>query len=280
MPIQFNHLVTPIVLALLGIGAPLVLPKWVGFVFIVAAFYVFVFWGIKREKRSLAAIGIAPIILIILGIFGFFGSIAVIWHGVNLAWPPDKKEIKDSTPPGKVQTERLPTTPPRFRENVEKIYFQLGGRGFNFGYDIDKLGQNKVKPFNLGGHSPVTLYVEGGMLYADVTIYGGIGKTPIEIVHNEFVVRRPGWDKNYNRDAFEVVDDKLNPIFQFIYKSKTHIIVNGIFPYPGGLILANDDGVLINPILPTNFSLKRILKYPSSKYLGQLDDVFKPRQQD
>jgi len=47
--------------------------------------------------------------------------------------------------------------------------------------------------------------------------------------------------------------------------------MNGIFPFPGGLILANENGATINPILPTNFSLKRIFKYPSWKYPGEYE---------
>ena len=120
---------------------------------------------------------------------------------------------------------------PTFKEKVDKVYFQLGGGGITVEYDLSQLHNNKVQPFNFGGHKPINLYVENNGLYADVIIYGGIGESPIEIVHNEFVIRKPGWDKNYNREAFEVVDDKLNPIFQFIYKSKNHIIVNGIFPF-------------------------------------------------
>lgn len=165
---------------------------------------------------------------------------------------------------------------PTFREKVDEVTFQLGG--ISITYDLEQLKTTKKQPFNFYGYSPVTLYVEGEQLCADVKIYGGKNKPPIEIVHNDFVVRPLGWDKNFNREAFEVVDTKHNPMFQFIYKSKTHILVNGIFPSGGGLALASEGHVVFNPILPTMFSLKRIFKYPSSKYPGQLDDIFKPMQ--
>lgn len=130
------------------------------------------------------------------------------------------------------------------------------------------------------------MYVENDKLYADFKLYGGHSEPPIEIKHNEFTIRRAGWDKNYNRDALEFVDEEYKPIFQLIYKTDTYIIINGIFSFPGGVILAgkggteviSDEALKNNPDLLKDFVPKRIFKYPSSKYLGQLDDVFKSRK--
>lgn len=204
---------------------------------------------------------------------------SLYWWSLNSFFGPriaayEVEQRKKEPPIAENVTDKQPT----FREKIDKISFQLGERGMAFEYDVKSLGNNKIKPFNFGGCSPIAFYFENDMLYADVTIYGGTGKTPIEIVHNEFTVRKSGWDKNFNREAFEVVDDKLNPIFQLVYKTKANIVVTGIISCPGGLLLVDDDGVTVNPDLPTNFSLKRIFKYPSSKYLGQLDDTFKPRK--
>jgi hypothetical protein len=58
------------------------------------------------------------------------------------------------------------------------------------------------------------------------------------------------------------------PIYQFYYKTPTHIVVNGVFPYPGGLILAGPEGMVLNPFLPVSFQLKPMFKYPSWKYPG------------
>jgi hypothetical protein len=65
------------------------------------------------------------------------------------------------------------------------------------------------------------------------------------------------------------------PIFQMIYKTESHIVVNGIFPILHGVILADEQGT--TPVIGQNISLprkpaiRRIFKYPSWKYPGQLE---------
>ena len=70
----------------------------------------------------------------------------------------------------------------------------------------------------------------------------------------------------------EIVNQNKIPIYQFFYKTLSHIVMNGIFPYPGGFILANENGAIQNPTLPTTFKLKRIFKYPSWKYPGEYEE--------
>ena len=84
------------------------------------------------------------------------------------------------------------------------------------------------------------------------------------------------WDHNSNERGFEVIDEKGRPVFQYYYKSPYHIVFNGIFPFPGGLMLANENGTVINPRLPATFTLKRIFRYPSWEYPGKIDDVQSP----
>lgn len=158
---------------------------------------------------------------------------------------------------------------PTFREKVERVTFSLGRGGVHTIYSLSDLERGPREPFNFGGFKPVRLYVDKGKVYADVAVYGGSGQPPIEVKHNEFVVRPPNWDRNSDRSALEVVNERQLPVFQLVYLSPSHIAVNGVFPIPGGLLLANDAGMVINPILPTTFALKRIFKYPSWKYPGE-----------
>lgn len=160
---------------------------------------------------------------------------------------------------------------PTFREKVEKATFSLGEGGFHVTYEVSDLEKEPKEPFDLDGFKPVRMYVEDGKLYADVKVYGGAGRPPIEIKHNEFVVRPPNWDRNSSETALEVVNESQFPVFQFIYKTPFHIVVNGIFPSPVGLILANESGITVvrKSTLPQTFFLKRIFKYPSWKYPGQ-----------
>jgi hypothetical protein len=211
------------------------------------------------------------------------------WWGLNSFLAPKivayEAEQRKKEPHTSVETVPRLTTDmqPTFREKVDMVTFEFGGN--MIAYKFEELKKTKVTPFIFGSHLPVTLYVENNILYADIKIYGGLTEPPIEIVHNEFTIRRPGWDKNYNREALEIVDEKHKPMFQLIYKTESHIVINGIFPFPGGVMLGNNSmrvirnsSIQTNPNLLKDFTLKRIFKYPSSKYLGKLDDVFKPGQ--
>jgi hypothetical protein len=160
---------------------------------------------------------------------------------------------------------------PTFREKVEEVSFWLGGMGS--GFTIADLEKKAQSPFNLSGFHPFHVYVENGKLFADVKVYGGANLPPIEVLHNEFVVRPPDWDRNSNSTAMEVVNERRFPVFQLIYETPSRIRVNGIFPFPGGLILATGDRseVYMGKIPPISFPLKRIFRYPSWKYPGQYE---------
>ncbi len=162
---------------------------------------------------------------------------------------------------------------PTFTENVQDVSFSLGERGITVGYNITELKRSPKEPFNFGGFSPVRLYVENDKPYADVQIYAGTGLPPISIKRNVLSNKPPNWDFNSNRSALEIVNENRVPAYQFYYKSSSHIVMNGIFPFPGGLILANESGAIVNPILPASFILRPIFKYPSWKYPGQYVDV-------
>jgi len=138
---------------------------------------------------------------------------------------------------------------PTFSEEVESFVFSLGEGGMSAGYKISELKKTPKEPYNFSGYKPVRLYVADGRLYADVTIYGGSGLPPITIKHNQLSNKPGNWDFNSNKKALEVVNENNVPIYQFFYKTPSHIVINGIFPFPGGLILANESGAVMNPIL-------------------------------
>lgn len=79
------------------------------------------------------------------------------------------------------------------------------------------------------------------------------------------------WDSNKNENALEVVNEAGAPIYQLIYKRDGHIVVNGAFPFPGGLVLADEQRMVMNPSLPAKLELKRIFKYPSWKYPAEYE---------
>jgi hypothetical protein len=123
----------------------------------------------------------------------------------------------------------------------------------------------------INGYTPVTLHMKGNTLLFHFKVWNSDGEPPIEVIDNEFVVRFPGFDKNSNANALEVVNMNGVPVFQMIRKTPTHLVVNGIFPTPAGLFLAGPEGLMTNakPVHLANFHLKPIFKYPAWKYPGQ-----------
>jgi hypothetical protein len=154
---------------------------------------------------------------------------------------------------------------PTFNHKHTKLNFSLG-RGITCGYSIEQLRQQPNEPFHLGGHVPIKVYVEKDKLYADVEIFSETGMHPIKISKNRISGLPHDWDMNKNEKALEVVDRNSNPVYQLIYKNDGHIILNGIFPFPGGLVVADESGMVMNPALPYTIQLNRIFKYPAWKY--------------
>lgn len=182
----------------------------------------------------------------------------------------DKKEV--TKPKREVESD---LKQPTFSEKVENIVFSLGEGGISTGYRVSDLEKNPREPFTLSNFSPIKVYIKNGKPYADVKVYGGSGFPPIEIKNNKLLNKPFEWDFNSNEMAMEIVDNHYRPLYQYFYKSPSHIVVNGAFPFPGGLIIANvDEAVAVmNPYLPATFKLERIFKYPSWKYPGILDET-------
>lgn len=159
---------------------------------------------------------------------------------------------------------------PTFREEHKRLNFSLGG-GITCGYTKEQLKRGPNAPFNFGGHLPIQVYVEGGKLYADVEVFSESGLPPIKITKNVLSGLPHNWDTNKNENALEVVNEAGAPIYQLIYKRDGHIVVNGVFPFPGGLVLADEQHMVMNPSLPAKLELKRIFKYPSWKYPAEYE---------
>jgi hypothetical protein len=159
-----------------------------------------------------------------------------------------------------------------FNENLpEIITFSLGGGGVHMGQPLKSLSEGGGVLVNLGGIVPVKFQLENGVVYCDVTIWGGEDGPPITIIHNKFTVKPMNLDRNSSANALEVVDQQGEPIFQFIRKTPAHYVMNGLIPIPqGGFILATDKGTRIGvqPPIPKG-ALKPIFKYPAWKYPGQ-----------
>jgi hypothetical protein len=191
---------------------------------------------------------------------------------------PEKQPTPVDEPTFKEKTQPKKTIEPTFKEKIEKVTVSFGRGGTTFVFPISDLLKGGIAPTPVvvGNYKPLKIYMENGKLYVDVYLYSGAKNHPIEVKHNEFVVRNSRWDRNFDSGALEVVNESKTPIFQLIYQNPYKIIVNGIFPIPGsGLILADDYGFSFSNALeiPKSFSILRLFKYPSEKFQGIHDEI-------
>lgn len=126
-----------------------------------------------------------------------------------------------------------------------------------------------VHMLQLGDYASIDGYVENGRVYVNAVLFGDENQKVVTIKHNEFTSPPAKWDRNFDDTALEIVDGNLVPRFQLIYKDTRTVIINGVYPHPGGLIVMADDGMTINPTPPLRVTMRRRFKYPSRLYQGQ-----------
>jgi hypothetical protein len=159
---------------------------------------------------------------------------------------------------------------PAFTERGDTImHFRFSGGLFSLSKTADELRTHRVTNDNEidGVVFPVTLYAEGDVLYADLTLASPSSKTAIQIRKNEFTVES-GWDKNSSANAFEVVNEVGEVVFQLVRKSKTEMNLTGVFYGREGWVCFSEQRVQLVNSLP-NCHLTPIFRYPSWKYPGQ-----------
>lgn len=166
---------------------------------------------------------------------------------------------------------------PIFTEDVKECFFDFGGNTATI--SIDVLERQPKQFLSVNGISPV-MYVKNHKFYVDVTVSNPDKLLPVQIKEGNLTVTPQNWDTNSNTNAFEVVDENLNVVFQIIYSKPSKISLFGVFPDPqiqGQLIFVSDKGIKTDFSKPKDFSITRHFKYPSWKYPGRFDDVI-PRK--
>ncbi|MFC2022904.1 hypothetical protein ACFLTL_01935 [Chloroflexota bacterium] len=182
--------------------------------------------------------------------------------------------IESNTPsqspasPAVPEPPKIPTFIDMSKINPEQqISVTLGG--MTAIWPLSVLEKERKTAFNLGGAN-IDMYVKDGKLYVDADVSDGISDYPIEIRGFSFLVNPENWDKNYDNNAFEVVNQEGKPVFQFILESQYSFILRGVFPIPGGgVVWATESLSVINPSPFEIFSLVPIFKYPSSEFQGE-----------
>jgi hypothetical protein len=177
-------------------------------------------------------------------------------------------ELAKKLPSKVIQPSRekeIPQKEPTFKD-ITPFTVIVGSNSAEIPKDASvKKPQHIVK---IGDTDVIDAYVENEKLYVNTILYGSPTLAAVEIKHNEFIVRPPQWDRNFDDTALEIVDENLLPRLQLVYKTPRTVVINGIFKFSGGLVLMEEDGLTYNP---SSFKPKfrRIFKYPSRLYQGQ-----------
>jgi hypothetical protein len=160
-----------------------------------------------------------------------------------------------------------PARNPRFKEKVDHVTMLFGP---TMTWPVDMLRKTHAKPLALGGVVPFEVYMEGDTLFVDVNVSAlAPGSPTISIKHNEFSQPPPGWDRNFDDQALEFVDEHQRALLQLVFNGESNVSVRGIFKAGNFLIASNENGIVINPTSGT-FALPRtIFKYPSGLHLRE-----------
>lgn len=126
----------------------------------------------------------------------------------------------------------------------------------------------------------ISMYLKDGKPFVDVKMWGGGGERgdqyEVELIQNEFTVRPREWDRNFNDEALEVIDNTGRPILQVYYKSANEIVINGVFRSLLHMVYASEETGVETRLIPksegakpTPPPLKKMFRYPSIKHRGE-----------
>lgn len=212
------------------------------------------------------------IVLIGVGLLGIKGRIIKSLPPA----PPTETQIYNEfcrrspwlcAPPTQVSATTKPMQPTPLAKNgfTEKdtvYFFSLGENGMTASATVQGLKHGMI-PFK---GFPIRVFSEpsDNNIHYEITVSDGIFS--VEVKDDKFVLNDPGWDRNFNQRALEIVDENKNPVLQVIWKTPNHLIINGIFHFGGVTIIADANGW--RPRRPGD-KLKPLFKYPSWQFPGQ-----------
>lgn len=170
-----------------------------------------------------------------------------------------------------------------FREDGRPVTISLGAGGASCILSNSPTSGGSKAPsavITVDGSVLVVVTVENGRLLCDAEVLSKPGSPRIQLRKNVLSERPVGWDWNQNDRAVEVVTEKLVPVFQMYYKTDSQIVVHGVFPLKGHLLVCSESGMVMvpDPSLPLQYpdgpipiNVKRLFQYPSAKHPGQFE---------
>jgi len=153
--------------------------------------------------------------------------------------------------------------------NNEKITYLLGTVTITGFQNVNIFGGKTSGAFGGCDINVLSSQIENGTLKINALLYDKDGNIAVKIVSNEWTVNpKFMWDKNFDNNGFEIVDDKDNIILQIVLVSGNVIRINGDF-YCGGMeYFINNKGVIINPG-DEKSTVEPIFKYPAINHPGE-----------
>jgi hypothetical protein len=237
--------------------------------------------GVKIMEIGIKAFGsmaiVGGIVLAILlyyhkqtpAVWTTFTTIVFISLAFCLYWQKTIWDAQDEDQNKSIKTNALKFPDKKFSRMPDKIRISFGGTTVS--YSADKIIDKKVIPFK-GMGVDLTAYIEDKILYIDTNIYSGKNKPIIKISKNKMSLLPHKWDYNSTNKALEVVNENKIPVYQLIYLEPNHISISGIFVSGNNILIADKNGLHLNPKLPFSYLTERIFKYPSWKYPSEYKD--------
>ncbi len=162
---------------------------------------------------------------------------------------------------------------PTFTEDIKECVLDFGSNIAIMSVDV--LEKQPQQPFRFNALSP-EMYIKNHKFYVDVAVSDPNKSLPVQIKEGKLTITPEKWDSNSNNNAFEVVNENLDVVFQIIYSKPSKISLYGVFPDPqvqGHLTYVSEKSIQGAFAKPADFAIKRHFKYPSWKYPGQFDEA-------
>jgi hypothetical protein len=234
----------------------------------------FLYWLSKHKETSLFLMNFRKKV----GVFMSYLIVAILgaslacgyWFAIQKIFPNAEKEVVNNPSTIDKSSPRTPI-PQKQPIHDEPTFKEISGPFRVICGDVSEISKSATREkqhcvLNVANTCVISAYIENGKIYADTMLYGNQDLRTVEIKHNAFMVAPPKWDRNFNNDALEIVDENLDPRLQIIYKTNYNVIIYGIFNVGGGVIFLGEHGMIINP--STSKKLPRLFKYPSDRYSG------------
>jgi hypothetical protein len=160
-----------------------------------------------------------------------------------------------------------PAKNPHFHERAPNFTVRLGS--ISVTASIAQVRGGAFVPFKFDHVVPFRMSMKDDMFLVDANLGGTLGMPTIRITQGGFERPPFGWDRNFDNDALEFVDDQQRPVFQMIYRGSV-VQINGVFSIGDYMVVATEEHTLAGRIPAERIAFESpIFKYPSVRYMGE-----------